>query len=275
MPPGLFVLFLLFLLMIVLFSYIRKRQRDLDRQRAAEASEKERERKKAIALKSPVHDYQIELENLNKKIDNLQNMLDNKDKEIKQKDQIIDDLRKNLHETKYGYKMIIDESKKKKEAYDSLSREYADLQDMYDTLEEGWSSTVEELKKLKNSSESSFAGYSAADITYMIEKISFLENEIAHSDHMLIKLQRNEAWEKLFGNRFHTLTPPQREKIHFPKVNPGCLYYLPSHKTFHAVYWCYALDQSSTSDIQEITLDEALQKGFKPCSKCISDEYYR
>ncbi len=196
---------------------------------------------------------------------------------IKKKNEIIDTLRIELDDIKRGRQTVdeIHSDERPREALRALHEEYLSLQDENAALQASLNKLEADNAELKHSAQAtspSFLGYDAADITHILERNRLLEDQLAQLEHLNISSARNDAWNDLQGNRFHTLSALQREQIHFPRLNPECVYYLPSHNTFHAVNWCYALGHSPAP--KKITLEAARKMNLSPCSKCVEEIYY-
>lgn len=67
---------------------------------------------------------------------------------------------------------------------------------------------------------------------------------------------------------YESLTEEQQQLINYPELNENCVYWVTNGKRYHAVDWCYTLENSKT--ILSGTLDEAIAAGKDtPCSKCV------
>ena len=222
---------------------------------------------------------------IRKKLKNFNRLMaevEQKKDEINRKNDIIDQLRMEYFDLKNAYKTKdeMDSDEKTREALKILHEEYIELQESFEKEQADNIDLKFELKQkekllnglLEDARKTSILGYNAAGITYLLEHIRTLEDELAKEEHRAVSTLRQNVWADLRGNRYGTLTRMQRDQIHFPNLDPDCVYYLPSHNTFHAAKWCYSLDFSPPS--KEITLDQAIQMKLKPCSKCVEPEYY-
>ena len=83
-----------------------------------------------------------------------------------------------------------------------------------------------------------------------------------------------EVWgdlEKHEGGRvWDTLTEKQQALVNYPEFDDDCVYWVPKGKAYHSIDWCYTLNRSK--DIRSGTLEEAIERGLFPCSKCVGDQ---
>ncbi len=230
--------------------------------------EKALKKAKEEAFQKKIADYDALVAKLQKKED-----------DIKKKNDIIDHLRIELSDLRYFQKMK-DRMDSDKKRYDSIMQRNNELMDENSELKaenfdlELKLSDKESLIKslFDDDGHLTIFGYSADYITHLIEQSDILDNEEAYLDHKAISLIRYETWKDLKGKRYRTLTSFQQSQIHFPLLDPTRVYYLPSHPSFHSVYWCYTLDNSPTPD--KTTLEAAIQQKLKPCSKCVDPQLY-
>lgn len=66
-----------------------------------------------------------------------------------------------------------------------------------------------------------------------------------------------------------TLTPYQQSLVNYPEFDSNNVYWTPKGSNYHAVDWCYTLSRSSS--ILNGSLNEALNLGYGPCSKCVGE----
>jgi cbb3-type cytochrome oxidase subunit 3 len=234
------LLFFSFLLLIFLICFVfhKKKRSSIDYQSIVSENDK---------LKKDIDDLK---HRLSQSINDFDNLKRSSSDIISKKDNIIDDLRMKMFDYKQNRKAAeeMDSDEKPRIALQKLQEKYQ----AFDNKE--------------------YTGYSISDIDYMLERIRFLEDELSKNEHSNISEVRKVTWKGLNGDRFGTLSYNQRSLVHFPRFNPNCLYYLPHHNTFHAVFWCYSLDFSPNP--LQITLIEAMKKNLKPCSKCVDEEHY-
>lgn len=243
----------------------------IEKRRLRQSSSSQFSQKKAATpqVDSPSQEN-TELEKCKKDIEKLKD-------DIEKKNEIIDQLRRKLFDYEHAKKT---KERLDSNDMDSLINKNHELSQINDELDaENFSLELKLAEKetiieklLKDARESDVLGYNAADITHMLERLHDLENLEARLDHEAISSSRRDTWGDLKGKRYGTLTPEQQSQIHFPILDPACVYFLPSHPTFHSVYWCYSLDNSPRPS--KTTLDNAIYQELKPCSKCVDPDLY-
>lgn len=249
----------LLLIFLICFVFHKKKRPSIDYQSIVSENDK---------LKKDIDDLK---HRLSQSINDFDNLKRSSSDIISKKDSIIDDLRMKMFDYKQNRKAAeeMDSDEKPRIALQKLQEKYQTLEESYEELLSEYNETKSREEEFDNKE---YTGYSISDIDYMLERIRFLEDELSKNEHSDISEVRKVTWKGLNGDRFGTLSYNQRSLVHFPRFNPNCLYYLPHHNTFHAVFWCYSLDFSPNP--LQITLIEAMKKNLKPCSKCVDEEHY-
>lgn len=271
---GIFAL-ILFLCFIVYLTYLPEEKA---RKKAMEEARKEESAKNLNNQQKENNSHKIDNSNfVNSESNKYKEEIEKLKKDLEKKDEIIDQLRRKLFDYEHA--------KKTKERLDSnktdalidrnheLSQENKELDAENFSLELQLADKEMIIEKLlKDQQDSTIFGYSASDITSLFERLHDFENQESRLDHAAISSARRDTWKDLKGKPYKTLTPEQQSQIHFPVLDPSYVYFLPSHPTFHSVYWCYSLDNSPSPN--KTTLCDAIQQKLKPCSKCVDPETY-
>lgn len=103
--------------------------------------------------------------------------------------------------------------------------------------------------------------------------ISIAACKVTKQDHGSYPNTPEEVWGELEdhegGRVWDTLTEEQQALVNYPKLDEDCVYWVPKGKAYHSIKWCYTLYRSK--DIRSGTLEEAIEMGLYPCSKCVGD----
>lgn len=102
-----------------------------------------------------------------------------------------------------------------------------------------------------------------------------ITREVEQNESTDITTKRDETWGELKANNggelvYDTLSDSEQASVDYPPFDKNKVYWTPNGKSYHAVDWCYTLENSKT--ILSGTLEEAKNAGKNdPCSKCVGE----